>query len=49
MGAKKGPLGMACDRAHCLAQRHATMQAWAGDLDPLDDGAQVIPLKPRAA
>jgi len=46
---KSGPLGMAYDRAEFMEQRRQMMKAWAEYLDRLRDGAQVIPLKDRAA
>ena len=46
---KSGPLGMAYDRAQFMDQRRAMMTAWADYLDRLRVGAQVIPLKSRAA
>lgn len=46
---KTGPLGMACDRDEYMQQRCELMQRWADYLDLLRDGAQVIPLEPRAA
>lgn len=42
---KKGPLGMAYDRAQYMAQRRQMMQTWADYLDRLRDGAQVLPFK----
>ena len=46
---KSGPLGAAYDRAEYMDQRRAMMKAWADYLDRLRDGAQVLPLKARAA
>ena len=46
---KSGPLGMAYDRAEFMDQRRKMMNEWAGYLDRLRDGAQVIPMAPRAA
>jgi integrase len=42
-------LGRAYNRTTFGDQRRALMQAWADYLDRLRDGAQVLPLKPRAA
>ena len=42
---KKGPLGAAYDRAEFMDQRRAMMNEWAGYLDRLRDGAQVLPFK----
>jgi integrase len=42
---KSGPLGMAYDRAEYMEQRRAMMNAWAGYLDRLRAGAQVLPFK----
>lgn len=46
---KKGPLGMAYDRARYLDQRRTMMQVWADYLDRLRVGTKVIELPPRAA
>jgi integrase len=46
---KSGPLGMAYDRAEFMDQRRAMMIAWAGYLDQLRTGAQVIPIQGRRA
>jgi hypothetical protein len=40
---------MAYDRAEYLEQRRRMMCEWADYLDRLRDGAQVLPLKARAA
>lgn len=42
---KRGPLGMAYDRAEYMEQRRAMMATWADYLDRLRTGAQVLPLK----
>jgi integrase len=42
---KTGPLGMAYDRAEYMAQRRELMTQWAGYLDRLRDGAEVIPIR----
>jgi integrase len=41
---KSGPLGMAYDRAEFMEQRRRMMLEWAGFLDNLRRGADVIPL-----
>ncbi|ACB34466.1 integrase family protein [Leptothrix cholodnii SP-6] len=46
---KSGPLGMAYDRAEFMEQRRQMMAAWADYLDRLRIGAQVVPIKGRAA
>ena len=46
---KSGPLGSAYDRAEYMKQRRQMMQTWADYLDRLREGAQVIPMQPRAA
>ena len=47
--AKAGPLGGAYDRAEYMIQRRALMQTWADYLDKLRQGAEVVPIKGRAA
>ena len=42
---KGGPLGAAYDRAEFMDQRRAMMSEWAGYLDRLRDGAQVLAFK----
>jgi integrase len=42
---KSGPLGAAYDRAEYMDQRRSMMQTWAGYLDKLRIGAEVIQLK----
>ena len=42
---KSGPLGAAYDRAEFLEQRRNMMDAWAGYLDQLREGAKIIPLR----
>jgi integrase len=42
---KSGPLGTAYDRAEYMDQRRAMMTAWAGYLDQVRSGAQVLPFK----
>jgi integrase len=42
---KRGALRGAYDRAQYLAQRRKMMQAWAGYLDQLRKGAQVLPFR----
>lgn len=44
-----GPLGAAYDRAQFLAERRTMMQAWADYLGGLKRGANVVPIKSRAA
>jgi integrase len=44
-----GPLGMAYDRAQLLPQRAEAMQQWADYLQALTEGAEIIPLRGRAA
>ncbi|MFT3820458.1 MAG: integrase arm-type DNA-binding domain-containing protein [Rubrivivax sp.] len=46
---KTGPLGAAYDRAEFMEQRRALMVTWADYLDRLRKGADVVPIKPRAA
>jgi integrase len=45
---KSGPLGMAYDRAEFIEQRRRLMVAWAGYLDKLRHGADVVPLRARS-
>ncbi len=42
---KSGPLGAAYDRAEFMEQRRTMMNEWAGYLDKLKAGAEVIQLK----
>jgi integrase len=42
---KSGPLGSAYDRAEFMQQRRELMRRWAGYLDRLRQGGQVIPLQ----
>lgn len=42
---KSGPLGAAYDRAEFVEQRRQMMVQWAGYLDKLRDGAQIVPFK----
>ena len=42
-------LGRAYNRTQFIEQRHDLMVKWADYLDRLRDGAQVIPMPPRAA
>ncbi len=46
---KTGPLGLAYDRAEYMAQRRDLMQTWADYLDRLAEGAEVVPIRGRAA
>lgn len=45
---KSGPLGAAYDRAEFMEQRRRMMNEWAGYLDKLRQGADVIPLRGAA-
>lgn len=45
---KTGPLGMAYDRAQYMEQRRRMMAAWAGYLEQLRHGAEVLPFKRTA-
>jgi integrase len=47
--AVKDPNGRAYNRTAHLDARRRMMQKWADYLDQLRQGAEVIPLKPRAA
>lgn len=42
-------LGRAYNRTQFLDQRRAMMQAWANYLDKLRKGADVVPIKGKAA
>ncbi|MBT9456144.1 MAG: integrase arm-type DNA-binding domain-containing protein [Burkholderiaceae bacterium] len=46
---KAGPLGGAYDRAEYLQKRRELMQTWADYLDKLSKGADVVPIKGKAA
>lgn len=45
---KSGPLGAAYDRAQYLEQRRQMMTTWAGYVDKLRRGAEVVQLRPAA-